>query len=207
MSELLEGEKKRVVQNLQGELELQLWGGKNLNRLPFSPFPLCSTFEEDRQAADPHLKLSHKNTTMSDSENSISFNISDDLVPTRERIPAGRITETHLDGLLSSPLRLIEDLTTGCGGQLWPAGIRLAKYVIRRYGTEGLHGKRIVELGAGGGVTGLAVAMEVPGVGEAKDGVNGVLWMTDIEDMVELMKKNVALNQLDGKVEAGLLDW
>jgi protein N-lysine methyltransferase METTL21A len=37
------------------------------------------------------------------------------------------------DGLLSNPLELLEDLAKGCGGALWPAGIVLAKYILRRH--------------------------------------------------------------------------
>ncbi len=41
--------------------------------------------------------------------------------------------DTALDfsGLLREPLRLHEDLTSGCGGQTWPAGIVLAKHMLR----------------------------------------------------------------------------
>lgn len=34
-------------------------------------------------------------------------------------------------GLLAKPLRLHEDLTSGCGGQTWPAGMVLAKHMLR----------------------------------------------------------------------------
>jgi len=68
-----------------------------------------------------------------------------------------RIIETTFDGLLSSPLKLHEDLAKGCGGRIWPAGETLAKYLLRRYGggSNELMGKRIAELGAGGGLVGL----------------------------------------------------
>ena len=41
--------------------------------------------------------------------------------------------DTALDfgGLLSEPIQLREDLTNGCGGQLWPAGMVLAKHMLR----------------------------------------------------------------------------
>lgn len=77
----------------------------------------------------------------------------EDLVPNVARLEA-RITETDFDGLLSRPLRLHEDLTLGCGGQIWQAGNQLAKYVIRTNTNETLRGKKIVELGAGGGLVG-----------------------------------------------------
>ena len=56
--------------------------------------------------------------------------VSEDLVQPRARKAAG-MTELDLDGLLAAPLRLHEDLAHGCGGQLWPAGLVLVKYVLR----------------------------------------------------------------------------
>ena len=57
-------------------------------------------------------------------------------------------------GLLDKPILLHEDLSKGCGGMIWPAGELLTKYFLKRFmkGNE-LKGKRIVELGAGGGMT------------------------------------------------------
>jgi hypothetical protein len=53
-----------------------------------------------------------------------------DLVVPRS-IKASGISHIDLDGLLTAPLRLHEDLAEGCGGQLWPAGMVLAKYMLR----------------------------------------------------------------------------
>jgi len=71
-----------------------------------------------------------------------------------------RITETTFSNLLKTPIRLHEDLSKGCGGQIWPAGETLAKYLLRRYGKAdgSLRGKRILELGAGSGLVGFASA-------------------------------------------------
>ncbi|PWW75252.1 hypothetical protein C7212DRAFT_358137 [Tuber magnatum] len=113
-----------------------------------------------------------------------------------------RTIETTFNGLLSSPIKLHEDLAKGCGGQIWPAGETLAKYLLRHYGGDsaGLRGKRIVELGAGGGLVGLAVAAGC-------DISGSELYITDMEDMMEMMTRNVALNGLDDKVKVQLLDW
>jgi len=46
--------------------------------------------------------------------------------------PAG-ITSIDFDGLLAPPLQLQEDLSNGCGGQLWPAGMVLSKYMLRMH--------------------------------------------------------------------------
>jgi protein N-lysine methyltransferase METTL21A len=59
------------------------------------------------------------------------FHISEDLVQSAE-IKAAGTSVADFDGLLAKPLRLHEDLANGCGGQLWPAGMVLAKYMLRR---------------------------------------------------------------------------
>lgn len=46
--------------------------------------------------------------------------------------PAG-VTSIDFDGLLQTPLKLHEDLSEGCGGQLWPAGMVLSKYMLRMH--------------------------------------------------------------------------
>ncbi|KAI0522007.1 putative methyltransferase-domain-containing protein [Xylaria bambusicola] len=118
---------------------------------------------------------------------------------------AAGTTETDFDGLLPKDrvLRLHEDLTNGCGGQLWPAGMTLARYMLR-YHAKSLAGKRILELGAGGGLVGLAVARGCDlGGGENYP----PLCITDQTEMFSLMRHNIALNKLEGKVEAKLLNW
>lgn len=42
-------------------------------------------------------------------------------------------TTVSFDELLEPPLLLHEDLKEGCGGQLWPAGMVLAKYMLRHH--------------------------------------------------------------------------
>lgn len=45
---------------------------------------------------------------------------------------AASTTEITFDALLTEqPLKLHEDLKSGCGGQLWPAGMVLAKHMLR----------------------------------------------------------------------------
>jgi len=41
------------------------------------------------------------------------------------------VTTADVDGLLSPALKLREDLSSGCGGQTWPAGMVLAKHMLR----------------------------------------------------------------------------
>jgi hypothetical protein len=59
------------------------------------------------------------------------FNLSEDLVRPAQ-IKAAGIAEVHFNGLLVNPLKLHEDLKNGCGGQLWPAGMVLSKYMLQR---------------------------------------------------------------------------
>ncbi|KAI0536973.1 putative methyltransferase-domain-containing protein [Xylaria digitata] len=139
----------------------------------------------------------------SDTEGEFSpLALADDFTPLPAYKAAGT-TETDFGGLLSvgNKLRLHEDLTNGCGGQLWPAGMTLARYMLRYHG-KGLADKRILELGAGGGLVGLAVARGCD-LGEN----HAPLCITDQMEMFSLMRHNIALNELEGKVEAMLLNW
>ncbi|KAI9776558.1 MAG: hypothetical protein M1835_005478 [Candelina submexicana] len=125
------------------------------------------------------------------------FAISEELVQS----PSHKHANTSVidfDGLLTTPLSLHEDLTEGCGGQLWPAGMVLARYMLQQ-NRELLNGKIILELGAGGGLVGLAIAK----------GCNfqEPLYITDQNPMLALMQQNVRLNNLDARVLPAVLDW
>lgn len=56
-----------------------------------------------------------------------------------------------------------------------------------------------LELGAGGGLVGLAVARGCA--------VSQPLYVTDQLEMFELMGKNIGLNGLEGRVKAAILNW
>lgn len=75
---------------------------------------------------------------MSDDESFLA-GFSVDFVQLPQYKPAGTST-VDFDGLLSPPLKLHEDLKGGCGGQLWPAGMVLAKYLLRQHKHD-LHGR------------------------------------------------------------------
>ncbi|KAI9835530.1 MAG: hypothetical protein M1819_001981 [Sarea resinae] len=123
----------------------------------------------------------------SDDENGGVFNLSEDLVqsPAHKSASTGAI---DFAGLLGTPLKLHEDLAKGCGGQLWPAGMVLATYMLRRH-RESLRDKTMLALALG------CSPLRHP------------LHITDQEPMLELMRQNIALNHLDGSVEASILDW
>jgi protein N-lysine methyltransferase METTL21A len=44
---------------------------------------------------------------------------------------AASTTSINFSNLLEPPLELHEDLKSGCGGQLWPAGMVLAQQMLR----------------------------------------------------------------------------
>lgn len=124
------------------------------------------------------------------------FAISSTLVP--ERVAKVASTTTiDFDHLLHPPLLLHEDLQNGCGGQLWPAGMTLSKYVLSHH--KNLIEQSIIEIGAGGGLVGLAVALGCK--------TNQKILITDQEPMYELMQKNISLNKLENKVSAEIYDW
>ncbi|EMD97817.1 hypothetical protein COCC4DRAFT_173875 [Bipolaris maydis ATCC 48331] len=125
------------------------------------------------------------------------FAVSQDLVPAAPIKSAG-VSKVDFDGLLSPPLSLHEDLKNGCGGQLWPAGMVLSKYMLRKH-RDDVAGKEIVELGAGGGLVGLAVAIGC--------NVDKPVHITDQIPMFDLMERNIALNGLESRVKASVYDW
>lgn len=146
---------------------------------------------DDESKADRSLSLS--------AENDI-FSISTHLVPPAQVKSAGT-TSIGFDGLLPEPLLLHEDLREGCGGQLWPAGMVLSKYMLT-YHKNSLSSNHILEIGAGGGLVGLAVAR-----GCDLSPTKSKMMITDQEPMLALMQRNIALNKLSDKVEATVYDW
>jgi tRNA1(Val) A37 N6-methylase TrmN6 len=58
---------------------------------------------------------------------------------------------------------------------------------------------RSLELGAGGGLVGLAIAMGCS--------VDRPIYITDQENMLELMGKNIALNTLESRAKGLVLNW
>lgn len=64
----------------------------------------------------------------------LEVSVTEDLVPSiAPRQPS--TTSIDFDGLLN-PALLLQDDPTECGGQLWPAGIVLAKYLLGSKMTE-----------------------------------------------------------------------
>ncbi|KAG4417441.1 hypothetical protein IFR04_009394 [Cadophora malorum] len=111
---------------------------------------------------------------------------------------AASTTSVNFSDLLAPPLQLHEDLKSGCGGQLWPAGMVLAQQMLR-YHKNSIQDARILELGAGGGLVGLGVAIGCK--------LDHTLYITDQENMMELMHKNIVLNGLESRVKELVLNW
>jgi predicted nicotinamide N-methyase len=123
--------------------------------------------------------------------------ISEDFVPL-PALKAKGDAQLDFDGQLSEPIKVHEDVRSGCGGQTWPAGLLLGKHLLR-YHREKLRDARILELGAGGGLVGLAVATGCD--------IQSKLLLTDQLEMLELMQRNIQLNSLESKADALILNW
>ncbi|KAL9089829.1 MAG: hypothetical protein Q9159_002299 [Coniocarpon cinnabarinum] len=134
--------------------------------------------------------------------------LDNDLIPLADNKQAGT-TSVDFDGLLAQPLRLHEDLKEGCGGQLWPAGIALAEYMLKNHKAS-LIGKKIVELGAGGGLTGLAIASSLHADAQlSPESLQDThIHVTDQGQLLPLIQHNIALNNLPSSlVTAAVVNW
>ncbi|KAJ8658874.1 hypothetical protein O0I10_005256 [Lichtheimia ornata] len=104
--------------------------------------------------------------------------------------------------LLDTPIELAQDLSGGCGGKIWEAAGVMVDYMLwKQNQTQGLflQGKKVLELGSGTGLVGLAVAKGCANV--------DTMVITDQIPMMHLMSQNITLNKLDGRVQAKILDW
>lgn len=119
------------------------------------------------------------------------------FVPINEISDRG-IQDLTFDGLLKEPLKVHQDGgAAGCGGRLWPAGELLSRYLIRQ---PQIPYRKIIELGSGTGLAGLAVAVGHP---EA----DFELYITDQENLMHLMEENIILNDQQDRVKAEVLNW
>ncbi|KAG8677317.1 Protein-lysine N-methyltransferase efm6 [Fusarium poae] len=123
--------------------------------------------------------------------------MSEDIAPLPSYKASG-VADVDFEGVLSKPLKVHEDVRSGCGGQTWPAGMLLGKHMLR-YHKDRLADAQILELGAGGGLIGLAIALECS--------LRNPLLVTDQLEMYELMQHNIELNNLQDKAKAMVLNW
>ncbi|KAG6833836.1 hypothetical protein H0H87_011770 [Tephrocybe sp. NHM501043] len=98
---------------------------------------------------------------------------------------------------------LAVDASPGCGGIAWPAGEILSSYITKR-GPDFLHGRTILELGSGTGLVGLVAAKL-----KLRKSVLGAqsVWITDQAPLLDIMRRNVLLNNLNATVAVAELDW
>ncbi|KIJ70428.1 hypothetical protein HYDPIDRAFT_78259 [Hydnomerulius pinastri MD-312] len=87
------------------------------------------------------------------------------------------------------------DASPGCGGIAWPAGEVLANYLTLR-GEPYCKGRTILELGSGTGLVGLVAGT-----------LSGNVWITDQAPLLDIMRANVKLNQLESSVTVSELNW
>ncbi|KAK6440511.1 Protein-lysine N-methyltransferase efm6 [Oleoguttula sp. CCFEE 5521] len=138
-------------------------------------------------------------STEEDDKDTSVFELDLELAPL-PTYKAASTTSVDFDGLLDPPLLLHEDLAQGCGGQLWPAGMMLASYLLRERGDGIKAAESIVELGAGGGLVGLALALGVA--------PKAPMHLTDQLPMLALMQRNISLNpSLTTPVIPSIYDW
>ncbi|EQL01170.1 hypothetical protein G6O67_001001 [Ophiocordyceps sinensis] len=125
--------------------------------------------------------------------------VSEELAPLPSLKQAGSDT-IDFDGQLDRPLKYHQDVRAGCGGQMWPAGLVLAKHMLR-YRRREIQDATILELGAGGGLVGLAVALG------CSTTAKGSLLLTDQDEMLGLMQHNIQLNDVESRATALVLNW
>jgi len=98
-----------------------------------------------------------------------------------------------------SPLILHQDRHVGKGGIIWDAGYILADSIIRNYIDWSLLGdrpQRVVELGAGTGVTGLLIARAFP---------MAQVHLTDLPQLQPLLELNI--KSCEKNATFGVLEW
>lgn len=77
-----------------------------------------------------NVSVMESQTANGDHDTDVAVHITEDLVPSRSDQLAETIS-LDFSGLLNPPLSLKQDLTEGCGGKTWPAGMVLSKYLLR----------------------------------------------------------------------------
>ncbi|KAL8776223.1 MAG: hypothetical protein Q9213_008349 [Squamulea squamosa] len=115
----------------------------------------------------------------------LDFSITEDLVPSTAAKPPST-TSINFDGLLSHPL-LLQDDPTKCGGQLWPGGMVLAKYLLSTKMTE-LQGKTML-------------ALSLHHIQPSS------IYLTDLPQILPLLEHNITLNTSQTSVTAHVLEW
>ncbi|KAI0092566.1 putative methyltransferase-domain-containing protein [Irpex rosettiformis] len=104
--------------------------------------------------------------------------------------PPSSLNADNVDKVL---IRLLVDASPGCGGIAWPAGEVLSSFITRQ---PSLKAKNVLELGSGTGLVGLVAAK-----------LGADVWITDQQPLLEIMSRNVAMNDLGDRVKVLELNW
>ncbi|KAM5532408.1 hypothetical protein V8D89_013902 [Ganoderma adspersum] len=107
--------------------------------------------------------------------------------------PRASATQNDTDVPAPITINLSVDASPGCGGIAWPAGEVLSSYITRK---GPLKGKTVLELGSGTGLVGLVAGH-----------LGARVWITDQAPLLDIMKRNIGLNKLDGRVTVAELNW
>ncbi|KIY45870.1 hypothetical protein FISHEDRAFT_48486 [Fistulina hepatica ATCC 64428] len=151
--------------------------------------------EENLDAQNPLRHLMHTGDHCVDG----SANTEDDIVPEQPKSVLNSSVQLEFRSSSSGEpvsMRLALDASPGCGGVHWPAGQVLSQYLVH-LGPDSLRCKKVLELGSGTGLVGLVAAQ----LGAAH------VWITDQAPLLELMHKNVLMNDLESDVSVAELDW
>ncbi|KAI9269267.1 putative methyltransferase-domain-containing protein [Phascolomyces articulosus] len=113
----------------------------------------------------------------------------------------GTVSKITYD-MLPGGVELAEDLRGGCGGRIWEAATVMIDYLLwknKQVEYTLFKGRKVLELGAGTGLVGLALALGCSNLDN--------MVLTDQIPMMNLMQQNIQLNRVQDKVEAKILDW
>eukprot|EP00741_Cyanophora_paradoxa_P022103 tig00021434_g21337.t1 len=104
---------------------------------------------------------------------------------------------------LPRPVRVNQNPAKGIAFAVWNAGTVLGAYLaemkqraLRETGASAFEGRRVVEVGAGTGITGLACGM-----------LGAHVTLTDRDPVLPLLRANVEANGLQDRVSAAALNW
>jgi tRNA G26 N,N-dimethylase Trm1 len=115
--------------------------------------------------------------------------------------PHGRHVTTETIGNVN--VELWQDLSVGCGGKTWEAASVMINYMVWKQQQDQsgsfLNNKKILDLGSGTGLVGIAVAKACPSLAHME--------LTDQIPMLSLMQDNIKLNHLESKLHASILNW
>jgi predicted nicotinamide N-methyase len=100
---------------------------------------------------------------------------------------------------LVSPLRARQTSQEDVGFALWPAAIPLSRWLVAHRGLLLSNGSRVLEIGAGVGLTGIVAALAASKKGDDDDDDDGTLpsvWLTDFNPKVlDNLARNAQLNE------------